>query len=66
MWWDRSQGTGTSYYQQKAELPALKAACPAYTEINAQVVQDVPGPGRRKPRGGVGTRGGQRKTGPPD
>jgi putative transposase len=30
-----------SYYQQKAELPELKAACPAYAEVNAQVLQEV-------------------------
>ncbi|HEX3271207.1 MAG TPA: hypothetical protein VHR15_11200 [Ktedonobacterales bacterium] len=28
-------------YQQKAELPDLKAACPEYDAINAQVLQDV-------------------------
>lgn len=26
-WWGRGQGIGASYYQQKAELPGLKAAC---------------------------------------
>src|SRR5215472_11932050 len=30
-----------TYYQQKAELPGLKAACPEYAEVNAQVLQDV-------------------------
>jgi len=27
-WWQRGQGIGATYSQQKAELPALKAACP--------------------------------------
>jgi putative transposase len=40
-WWGRGQGTGASYYQQKAELPDLKAAFPEYAEVNAQVLQDV-------------------------
>ena len=40
-WWDRGQGKGATYYQQKAELPDLKAACPDYAEVNAQVLQDV-------------------------
>ena len=40
-WWERGQGKGATYYQQKAELPDLKAACPDYAEINAQVLQDV-------------------------
>jgi putative transposase len=40
-WWGRGQGKGASYYQQKAELPVLKAAYPEYAEINAQVLQDV-------------------------
>ena len=40
-WWERGQGNGATYYQQKAELPDLKAACPEYAEINAQVLQDV-------------------------
>jgi putative transposase len=40
-WWERGQGTSATYYRQKAELPDLKAACPAYAEINAQVLQDV-------------------------
>ena len=40
-WWERGQGRSASYYQQKAELPDLKAACPDYAEINAQVLQDV-------------------------
>ncbi|HEY1387477.1 MAG TPA: transposase [Ktedonobacterales bacterium] len=40
-WWQRGQGVGATYYQQKAELPDLKAACPEYAAINAQVLQDV-------------------------
>ena len=40
-WWERGQGKSATYYQQKAELPDLKAACPEYAEVNAQVVQDV-------------------------
>jgi putative transposase len=38
--WERS-GVSVNYYQQKAELPDLKAACPEYAEVNAQVLQDV-------------------------
>jgi putative transposase len=40
-WWERGQGQAATYYQQKAELPDLKAACPEYCEVNAQVLQDV-------------------------
>ncbi|HEX6796835.1 MAG TPA: transposase, partial [Ktedonobacterales bacterium] len=40
-WWERGQGKSATYYQQKAELPDLKTACPDYSEINAQVLQDV-------------------------
>jgi putative transposase len=40
-WWERGQGIGASYYQQKAELPDLKATFPKYAEVNAQVLQDV-------------------------
>src|SRR5258708_28496241 len=40
-WWQRGQGIDASYYQQQAELPDLKAACPEYAEVNAQVLQDV-------------------------
>jgi putative transposase len=40
-WWERGQGKCATYYQQKAELPDLKAACPALAEVNAQVLQDV-------------------------
>src|SRR5258708_25087170 len=40
-WWGRGQGRSATYYQQKAELPDLKAAFPDYAEVNAQVLQDV-------------------------
>jgi putative transposase len=40
-WWGRGQGRSATYYQQKAELPDLKAAFPEYAEINAEVLQDV-------------------------
>jgi transposase len=40
-WWGRGQGKSATYYQQQAELPDLKAACPEYAEVNAQVLQDV-------------------------
>ena len=30
-----------NYYQQATELPDLKAACPEYAEVNAQVVHDA-------------------------
>jgi putative transposase len=40
-WWERGQGRSATYYQQKVELPDLKAACPEYSEVNAQVLQDV-------------------------
>jgi putative transposase len=30
-----------SYYQQKADLPDIKAAIPEYAEVNSQVLQDV-------------------------
>jgi hypothetical protein len=36
-WWERGQGKPTTYYQQKAELPDLKAACAEFAEVNAQV-----------------------------
>jgi putative transposase len=35
------RGVWVSYYQQKAELPGIKAALPEYAEVNAQVLQDV-------------------------
>jgi putative transposase len=41
MWWERGQGSGATYYQQKAELPEIRAAYPEYAEVNAQVLQDV-------------------------
>jgi putative transposase len=40
-WWERGHGIGVNYYQQKAELPDLKAAFPEYAEVHSQVVQDV-------------------------
>jgi putative transposase len=40
-WWERGQGKSATYYQQKAELPDLKAACPEYAEVNAQMLQEV-------------------------
>ncbi len=40
-WWQRGQGIGATYFRQKAELPDLKAACPEYAQVNAQVLQDV-------------------------
>jgi putative transposase len=40
-WWGRGQVRSATYYQQKAELPDLKAACPEYAEVNAHVLQDV-------------------------
>jgi transposase len=40
-WWGRGKGIGASYYQQKAELPDLKAVCPEYAEVHSQVLQDV-------------------------
>ena len=38
--WERCQ-VSVSYYQQKAELPELKAACHEYAEVNEQMLQDV-------------------------
>jgi putative transposase len=38
--WERCH-VSITYYQQKAELPDLKAVCPEYAEVNAQVLQDV-------------------------
>src|SRR5215469_6898591 len=40
-WWGRGQGIGATYYQQAMELPDLKAACPEYSEVHSQVLQDV-------------------------
>jgi len=41
MWWERGQGIGANYYQQKAELPNLKAAYPEFGDVHAHVLQDV-------------------------
>jgi IS605 OrfB family transposase len=38
--WERRR-VSVSYFQQKAELPALKVDFPEYAEVNAQVLQDV-------------------------
>jgi putative transposase len=38
--WERGR-VSVSYYQQKAELPELKADFPDYSEVHSQVVQDV-------------------------
>jgi putative transposase len=38
--WER-RGVAGNYYQQKAELPDLKAGCPEYAEVHRQVVPDV-------------------------
>jgi putative transposase len=38
--WERSR-VSVSYYQQQAELPDLKADCPEYSAVHAQVLQDV-------------------------
>jgi putative transposase len=38
--WERCH-VSLSYYQQKAELPDLKADIPEYTEVHSQVLQDV-------------------------
>src|SRR5690242_194813 len=40
-WWERGQGVGATYYQQKAELPDLKVACSEFAEVHAHVLQDV-------------------------
>jgi putative transposase len=37
----RLRGVTVTYYQQKAELPEIKAAMPEYTEVHSQVLQDV-------------------------
>ena len=37
----QKRGVSVGYYQQKAELPAIKTEMPEYGEVNAQVVQDV-------------------------
>jgi putative transposase len=41
MWWDRGQGISATYFQQKAELPVLKAEFPELVEMHSQVLQDV-------------------------
>jgi putative transposase len=38
--WQKCAVTVT-YYQQKAELPGVKEAMPEYSEVNAQMLQDV-------------------------
>jgi putative transposase len=35
------RSVSVTYYQQKAELPDIKAAMPQYGEVNGQVLQDV-------------------------
>jgi putative transposase len=40
-WWGRGQGIDACYYQQAAELPDLKTACPEYSQVHSQVLQDV-------------------------
>jgi putative transposase len=37
----RMRGVSVSYYQQKAELPAIKAELPEYGEVHSQVLQEV-------------------------
>jgi putative transposase len=37
----RLRSVSITYYQQKAELPDLKAECSEFAEVNAQVLQDV-------------------------
>jgi putative transposase len=34
-------GVSVNYYQQKAELPGIKAEMPEYNEVHSQVLQDV-------------------------
>src|SRR5262249_3237205 len=34
-------GVSISYYQQKDELPSIKAEMPEYSEVHSQVLQDV-------------------------
>lgn len=40
-WWQRGHGKSATYYQQKAELPDLKASSPEYAAVHSQVLQDV-------------------------
>jgi putative transposase len=37
----RMRGISVTYYQQKAELPGIKAELPEYGEVHSQVLQDV-------------------------
>src|SRR5215472_10217312 len=37
----RMRGISVTYFQQKAELPEIKAAMPEYAEVHSQVLQDV-------------------------
>src|SRR6516225_2377850 len=37
----RKCGVSVNYYQQKAELPGIKAEMPEYGEVHSQVLQDV-------------------------
>src|SRR5215475_1856906 len=37
----RKCGVSVGYYQQKAELPPIKAAMPEYGDVHSQVLQDV-------------------------
>jgi putative transposase len=37
----RLRGVSVTYYQQKAELPGIKDAMPEYSEVDAQVLQNV-------------------------
>jgi putative transposase len=37
----RMRGIAVTYYQQKAELPGIKAAMPEYDDVHSQVLQDV-------------------------
>jgi putative transposase len=37
----RRRGISLTYYHQKAELPGIKEAMPAYGEVHSQVLQDV-------------------------
>ena len=41
VWWQRGEGKVATYYQQKAELPDLKAGCPEFAEVHSQVLQEV-------------------------
>src|SRR5690349_13686899 len=37
----RLRGVSVTYYQQKAELPEIKAEMPEYAEVHSQVLQHV-------------------------